>query len=171
MATKPLARATAQTPPAFACSNLLIGGALRGAERGATFDVVDPSSGAAFARVPDASESDLDDAVAAAAAAFPAWAAAPWAARCDAFAEAAALLEARRDEFADALTREQGKPLRAAQHEVDACVAGFRGAYRRDEPLLRPRATHESATHRYEVHDVPRGVVAAITPRGTSWTS
>ena len=66
MATKPLARATAQTPPAFACSNLLIGGALRGAERGATFDVVDPSSGAAFARVPDASESDLDDAVAAA---------------------------------------------------------------------------------------------------------
>eukprot|EP01052_Picozoa_sp_SAG31_P059342 SAG31_NODE_18657_length_627_cov_1.405303_1_plen_93_part_10 len=42
-----------------------------------TFEVINPSTGSAFASAPYASKADVDAAVAAAKAAFPAWAASP----------------------------------------------------------------------------------------------
>ena len=159
MALRAAARAT---PKSFASANLLIGGVLRPAEHGATADVVDPASGAPFTTVPEASARDLDEAVRAAAAAFPAWAATDWGERRAALADAADRLEARGDEFAVALTKEQGKPLGAARGEVAACVAGFRHTSEAD--LLAPTVVHEDKARRYEIHYAPRGVVAAITP-------
>ncbi|RIV70049.1 aldehyde dehydrogenase family protein, partial [Burkholderia pseudomallei] len=54
---------------------MLIGGAWCEAEHGATFERRDPVTGALASRAPAASAADAERAVAAAHAAFPAWAA------------------------------------------------------------------------------------------------
>ena len=52
---------------------MLINGELMHAESGGTLDVVNPATGKVFDRVPNASRSDLDAAVAGAKAAFLTW--------------------------------------------------------------------------------------------------
>ena len=51
----------------------LIGGEMKPPASGAYFDCIEPATGKAYARVPDSDARDLEDAVAAAKAAFPAW--------------------------------------------------------------------------------------------------
>lgn len=61
---------------------------------------------------------DVDDAIAAAQAAFPAWAAAPWRERCAILRRAAALIEARVYEISAAVALEVGKNRMEALGEV-----------------------------------------------------
>ncbi|MDQ8029627.1 MAG: aldehyde dehydrogenase family protein [Brevundimonas sp.] len=63
------------------------------------------------ARTPDGSASDVDDAVAAAKAAFPAWADASPEARSDVLDRAGSLLMERKEEVGRLLSREEGKTL------------------------------------------------------------
>lgn len=138
---------------------MLIGGNLVGGAR--TLDVYNPATGAVFATCPRADEAQLDQAVAAAHAAFPAWAARPLAERralLDAIADA---LEARREEFGRLLTQEVGRPLPQAIGEVvNAChclrvLAGID---------LGVRTIRETSTDRIFEQRAPLGVVAAIMP-------
>ena len=62
-------------------SRNLIGGALKPARSGALLDSVNPATGEVWARIPASDRDDVDEAVAAAKAAFPAWSALPPAAR------------------------------------------------------------------------------------------
>jgi acyl-CoA reductase-like NAD-dependent aldehyde dehydrogenase len=85
-----------------------IGGGWAASESGATFEVRDPFTGDTVATAPAGTRADAARAVAAAAAAFPEWAATPPGARQGIFLRAADILEGRRDEIVDLLARETG---------------------------------------------------------------
>ncbi|MEV6034341.1 aldehyde dehydrogenase family protein [Nonomuraea sp. NPDC052116] len=122
-----------------------------------TFDVVDPATGEVFARAPDCGADRLDQAMAAARAAFPAWRR-DERHRRDLLREAAGALEAAAGRLAPILTAEQGKPLKDARREVATAVTWLR--YYADLDLPREVSQDGSA----EVIRRPLGVVAAITP-------
>ncbi|MCC6850681.1 MAG: CoA-acylating methylmalonate-semialdehyde dehydrogenase [Rubrivivax sp.] len=89
------------------------------AGRGAGVQTVwNPASGAAARRVRLGSEADVDAAVAAAAAAQPAWSALPPVRRARVLNRFLALLEDRRDALAAIITAEHGKVFSDAQGEV-----------------------------------------------------
>lgn len=67
---------------------------------------------------PRSSAEDVDEAVAAAAQAFPAWSGLPAARRGAFLARAAGVIESRVEEIAQDMTREMGKPLRESRGEA-----------------------------------------------------
>jgi acyl-CoA reductase-like NAD-dependent aldehyde dehydrogenase len=142
-----------------AAYKLLIGGRL--VAGAATLDVVNPATGRSFAKSPRADAAQLNEAVAAARAAFPGWAITPITERRRLLVSVAGLLSGRSEEFARLLTREQGKPLAEARFEVDASVALTRAFAGMDLPV---RVLRDSNEDRIVQHRVPLGVVAAITP-------
>ena len=125
------------------------------------FDVINPATGQAFAQCPRADSALLNEAVAAAKAAFPAWSRTPAEARAALVNALADALEQRSDEFARLLTSEQGKPLPQAQFELMASVGTLRTfAAMKIEPVtLRDDERGTVIEHRKAL-----GVVAAITP-------
>ena len=78
---------------------------------GPVIEVVNPATGAVVATVPAGTAADVDRAVAAAAAAFPGWAATPPAERAAVLRRLAAGLGARGEEIAAAMTLEMGAPI------------------------------------------------------------
>jgi len=97
--------------------NHFIGG--QGVEGGARFaDVYNPALGEPCARVALASKDDVDAAVAAASAAFPAWAATPPLARARVLFKYLQLCQQHTDDFAALVVREHGKTFLDAQGEV-----------------------------------------------------
>jgi acyl-CoA reductase-like NAD-dependent aldehyde dehydrogenase len=85
-----------------------IGGQWVDAADGSTFEDKDPFTGETVAIVPAAGGEDAARAIGAAAAAFPAWAETPPAARQAIFLKAADILERRQDEVVSLLARESG---------------------------------------------------------------
>src|ERR1700722_9135958 len=83
---------------------LLING--RVVEGAGALDVINPATGRILATAPRADRAQLDEAVAAAKAAFPIWSATPLRQRAALLIELADALEARQDEFARLLTQE-----------------------------------------------------------------
>ena len=73
--------------------------------------VIDPATEHVIGRVPVAGPTDLDDGLAAAAAGFEVWRATPPRERATLIVAAAALMRARQEEIAHAITLENGKPL------------------------------------------------------------
>ena len=100
---------------------LLVGGAWRAGGAG-RLAVVDPSTAEPAGAVALADDADVDAAVAAAAAAFPAWAATPAHERGAVLERAAALLAERTDAAAAILAREGGKLPAEARGEVARAV-------------------------------------------------
>jgi acyl-CoA reductase-like NAD-dependent aldehyde dehydrogenase len=104
----------------------LIGGRRRASASGEWIDAVDPATNTAFARVPRCTGDDVDAAVAAAQAAYPAWRRTPAperAARLFALADA---VTRRREEFARADTLDNGSPYGELLKDVDIGVAELR---------------------------------------------
>ncbi len=128
----------------------------------ATLEVLEPATEAVLQTVARAGVEEVDEAVAAAAAAFPAWRAmAPGgrAARLHALADA---LSARREELAELEARNAGKPIGDARGEMDMVAATFRYYAGAPERLLGdtiPVAGGQAWTIRE-----PVGVVGLITP-------
>lgn len=85
---------------------------------GGSMEVVNPADGAVVDSVPIGVEADVDEAVAAATAAFPGWWETPAAKRGEALAAGAAAVKAEAGRLAALLTAEQGKPLREAKMEI-----------------------------------------------------
>src|SRR3569833_3818204 len=92
-------------------TQMLIGGAWRDAASGATLDDIDPATQAPVGTVPNAGTADTRDAIAAAAAAYPAWKARPNAERARLIEAWHDLMLKNVDDLALLLTSEQGKPL------------------------------------------------------------
>ena len=84
-----------------------------------TYSVVNPATGETLAEYPEATDAQIQDALAAAHEGFLAWRATPVAERAAVLRRAAELHRERRDELAQAIVREMGKPLAAALGEVD----------------------------------------------------
>jgi acyl-CoA reductase-like NAD-dependent aldehyde dehydrogenase len=127
----------------------------------AALDVFNPATGAVFETCPRADEAQLNAAVAAAKAAFPAWSALTYAERAAKIEALADALEPRIEAFARVLTQEQGKPLPAAMGEVGGAVFGLRAfaAMRTETRTLR-----ETDDARIVELRSPLGVVGAIMP-------
>lgn len=125
----------------------------------AHFAVPNPATGATVALCPIASLAQLKDAVAAARAAFPAWAATPDAARKAAIGKMADIIEAHADELAQLITLEQGKTLEGfgAKWEVGGAIAWARHTAGLDLPV-------EILAEGVTLHRRPIGVVGSITP-------
>ena len=138
---------------------MLIGGNMVDGDLG--MDVINPATERVVARCPRASLAQLNDAVAAARAAFPAWSAASMDERRAALVRAAEAIEAGAHDLARILTQEQGKPLAAALEETLGAAAFFRYFASLDLP---PEVLADDAARRVEVRYRPLGVVGAIVP-------
>ncbi|MHB8294937.1 MAG: gamma-aminobutyraldehyde dehydrogenase [Acidimicrobiales bacterium] len=149
---------------ALALSNF-VGGAYRTCRAGGMSELVDPSTGSVFAEAPISGEADIDEAVSAAAAAFPGWRDRPPAERSLALLRIADALEARAGELAAAESENTGKPLALVlSDEVPPCadqVRFFAGAARMLEGLS---AGEYMAEHTSMVRREPIGVCASVTP-------
>jgi len=88
-----------------------------------TMEVINPATGKLLADCPRADAEQLNDAVAAAKRAFPAWAKLTYAARRTMIHAISDGLAARLDEFAQLLTAEEGMPLHEATKEIHGSVA------------------------------------------------
>src|SRR5262245_5605308 len=137
---------------------LLIDGKL--VEGAGTLDVINPATELVLTTAPRADRAQLEQAAAAAKAAFPSWSATPLRKRGGLLDRLADALEAELDAFARRLTREQGKPLPEGQWEIGAAVA----VLRYNAALNLPNeALHEDAARKVVRVRKPLGVVAAIT--------
>jgi len=90
---------------------LFIGGELVDATSGQTFDTIDPATNRVIAAVQQASEADVDRAVAAARAGFEVWSQLPAVERCRVLLRAVALLRDRNDELAHLETLDRLRPI------------------------------------------------------------
>lgn len=138
---------------------LLINGEM--VEGDLTMDVVNPATEEKLADCPRASESQLNAAVAAAKAAFPAWSKTSMDERKAVVLKIADVVEANAAELAQLLTKEQGKPLGDATTEVYGMAAFCRYFTSLDLPV---EVLEDSEGRRVEVHRKPLGVVGAIVP-------
>ena len=136
---------------------MLIGGTL--VDGDGTLDVVNPATGEPFISVGRASEAQAEQAIAAARAAFPAWAALPHADRQNHLISMADAIAANAERLAVALTREQGKPFAEARGEV-AWAEGYVRHYATLE--LPGRTIRDDKEGLTVVRRLPLGVVVGI---------
>ncbi len=114
--------------------------------------------------VPLSTRAEINEAVAAAKAAFPAWRDTPAPVRGKILARAAALMEQRKDELARTLTREEGKTIRESLVEVQRTIDILEftaGEGRRIGGETVPSASPRNFSYTIKQ---PLGVVGAITP-------
>jgi len=138
---------------------LLIGGKL--VAGASTFDVINPATEQLVAACPRADLAQLNQAVAAAKGAFPAWSSRHLAERRALLMKLADAIDAKAPELAPLLTQEQGKPLGHAFYELMIASANIRGIAALDLPVTTLKETPEAKVVRVRS---ALGVVAAITP-------
>ena len=138
---------------------MLIGGVLVAGQ--ARLAVINPATGQVFAEAPDAGEAELDRAVSAAQAAFPAWRALSVAERGARLATSAEIIEANADALAALFTQEQGRPIAFAREEIVGAALWLRANASMEIPV---DVIEDSAERRIEVRHEPLGVVCGIVP-------
>ena len=126
-----------------------------------TMPVVNPATEELIDDCPRASESQLNEAVAAAKDAFSAWSKTDIEVRKQAVLAIADVVEANADELATLLTKEQGKPLADATAEVFGLAYFCRHFTSLDLPV---EVLEDSEGRKVEIHRQPLGVVGAIIP-------
>ena len=149
---------------------MYVDGAWCAAEAGETFDALNPATGEVFASIPKGSREDARRAIAAAKAGQAVWARLSAFERAAAIERVGAIVEERREAMAQALRRDQGKPITEARGEVEELLAYFKMAAAdatRIEGLILPSV---DAAKRVLVYRVPRGVVSVITPWNWPYT-
>jgi len=125
------------------------------------FDVVNPATAEVFAQAPDATREQLDQTVAAARRAQPAWAALALNERRRRLLALGDALLAHQDELATLITLEQGKPLARSRDEVARAATQLQRLVTLELPV---EVMKDDASGRIELHHRPLGVVGAITP-------
>ncbi|UUW88864.1 gamma-aminobutyraldehyde dehydrogenase [Nocardioides sp. WV_118_6] len=135
------------------------------AASGATYDIVDPATGQAYATAPASGPEDVDRAMRAAATAFETWGETTPKERQEALLRIAQGLEDRAEEFVEAECRNTGKPVGLTRDEelppsVDE-LRFFAGAAR----VLEGRSAGEYLKdHTSWIRREPIGVVGQVTP-------
>ncbi len=129
-----------------------------------TGDVFDPATGQVAARVDFAARSEVDEAVAAAERALPAWRNTSLAARSRVMFAFRELIGRHRDELAAIVTAEHGKVLDDAAGEVGRAIENVEFAC--GIPALLKGGFSENASTRVDVYSMrqPLGVVGVISP-------
>ena len=131
---------------------------------GRTGPVFNPATGEQQASVGLASISEVDDAIAAAKAAFPAWRAASLSKRADIMFTFRQLVVANRDEFAQIVSSEHGKVPSDAAGELARGIENIEFAC--GIPAMLKGGYSEGVSGGVDVYSIkqPLGVVAGITP-------
>lgn len=127
----------------------------------ASIPVIDPATGETFAQAPDASQAQLDEAVAAARHAFAPWSSTPLNERRAILGNVAGVLMAHLDTLATLLTQEQGKPLARAKEEIMISAHWCAEVAKLTPETLTLEDTPDTLV---QVRRVPLGVVGAIVP-------
>jgi malonate-semialdehyde dehydrogenase (acetylating)/methylmalonate-semialdehyde dehydrogenase len=129
-----------------------------------TGEVFDPATGEVRARVDFAGDGQVDEAVAAAARAFPGWRDTSLAARSRVLFAFRELLAERRDELAKIITAEHGKVLSDAAGEVARGIENVE--YACGAPQMLKGGFSENASRGVDVYSIaqPLGVVGVISP-------
>lgn len=142
-------------------TDIYVNGAWTPANGGESIDVVNPATEEIVATVAQASAADTEAAIAAARAAFPAWAALPQQERAAYLTRLSEGMHARREEIAATASKEMGMPyLYALAWQADLPLSNFAlyaemaGSYDFD---------HGTLDHSLVVRE-PIGVVGVITP-------
>ncbi|MGI8575509.1 MAG: gamma-aminobutyraldehyde dehydrogenase [Egibacteraceae bacterium] len=142
-----------------------IDGELRDSGDGQTAPLIDPSTGKEFAQAPVSGPADVDEAVRAAARAFPAWRDATPSERSLALLRIADALEGRGEELVRAECENTGKPFGLTMEEELPPMADqvrfFAGAAR---VLEGKAATEYMAGHTSFIRREPVGVCGQVTP-------
>lgn len=146
-------------------AKMFIDGQWRESAGGERLDSVDPATGEKLTDFPAAGPQDVDEAVAAARRALPAWRKMKPQTRGRLLTEAALAVEKHEDELAELITLDNGKPLWEAKKEVATAVAHieyFAGwatkLHGETIPMSRP-----GSFVNYTIRE-PLGVVVGITP-------
>jgi len=143
---------------------LFVGGRWLDAEDGATFDVLDPSTGEVLTAVADASPTDGRRALEAAVAAQTSFTRTSPRERADILTRAFELLHARMDELALLMTLEMGKPLAEARGEIAYAAEFFRHFAGEAVRVDGGYQTAPSGGARFLVAKQPVGPCLLITP-------
>jgi betaine-aldehyde dehydrogenase/aminobutyraldehyde dehydrogenase len=147
-----------------AAQKIFIGGEWTDAASGETMAVLNPATEEIIAEVPRCGAEDVDRAVAAAKAAYPAWFDTTPAERQEILLKLADVLEDNADELAEIESRNVGKPMSYAKDELPVCVDNvrfFAGAAR----VLEGKSAGEYMRgYTSMIRREPLGVVGGIAP-------
>ncbi len=143
----------------------LIDGELVDAASGATYDVVNPATGRAYATAPASAAEDIDRAMRAADTAFETWVDTTPAERQVALLRIADALERRSDEFVRVECENTGKPIGiTASEELPPCVDQLRFFAGAARVLEGKSAGEYMRDHHSMIRREPIGVVGQVTP-------
>ncbi len=143
---------------------MLIDGQWSAGSTGQTFSVINPATEEIIAQVPKAAAADVEQAVAAAARAFPAWSRLSPAQRGTWLRRASDLIAERAAEIARLMTQEQGKPLKEAEGEVLKGAEILRYYAEEGERVYGRIIANAEPNVESRVIYQPMGVAAAISP-------
>ncbi|WP_415926931.1 NAD-dependent succinate-semialdehyde dehydrogenase [Mesorhizobium argentiipisi] len=143
---------------------LYIGGKWRSSSDGRVIEVVDPSTEAVIAAVPDATLADAGAAVDAAAAAASGWRETPPRRRSEILRRCFELMTERAETLAALIALENGKALRDARGEVAYAAEFFRWNAEEAVRISGEFGLSPSGTNRIVVDYQPIGICVLITP-------
>lgn len=129
-----------------------------------TFDVFNPATGELIDVVADADQVAVQSAIDAAEQAFQSWSTSTAYLRAEILSKAHALMLQRKQELAELMTKEQGKPLKASLNEVQYAADFLRWFAEEAKRVYGETIPSARADQRFMVRYQPVGVVAAITP-------
>ena len=130
----------------------------------ATFSVTDPATGEEIDRVPDGGTRETRLAIAAAENAYPAWSTTTSYERSAYLYRAHQLMLQEKQALAELMTREQGKPIKAATIEVQYGADFLLWFAEEAKRIYGETIPSSRKNQRFIVHRQPVGVVGAITP-------
>jgi acyl-CoA reductase-like NAD-dependent aldehyde dehydrogenase len=152
-------------------TRMFVEGEWADAASGATTEARSPATGESLGPVAEGGREDARRAIAAANAAFPAWAARTAFERAELLHRVADQCERRRDELARTLTLDQGKPLHAeAEGEVGELIEFWRMAAEDGKRLHGTVPETAAPGRRVLLLRRPLGVVGLITPWNWPYT-
>ncbi|GAA1765351.1 NAD-dependent succinate-semialdehyde dehydrogenase [Kocuria aegyptia] len=125
---------------------------------------VNPATGRVLAEIPTATDGEVEQALAAADAAFRAWRARPIQERAAVATRAGELFAERAGELAAIITEEMGKPLSEARDEVEFCAEIFGYFAAQGPALAADESITASAGGRAVIQKRPVGVLLGIMP-------
>jgi succinate-semialdehyde dehydrogenase / glutarate-semialdehyde dehydrogenase len=150
--------------PALLKSQSYVNGQWVAADDGSTLDVTNPANGSVLNTVPQCGATETHRAIAAAKAAFPAWAATTAKERGKLLRKLSDLMLANADDLARLMTAEQGKPLAEARGEVNYAASFYEWFSEEGRRLYGDIIPSGQKDKRLLVLRQPIGVVGAITP-------
>ena len=143
---------------------VFINGAWGNADAGEVLNVTNPATGAQLGTVPDCGASETSRAIAAADAAFPAWAKKTAKERAKILHKLADIIEQNLEPLSQLLVAEQGKPLFEARGEINFSASYVRWFAEEAQRVYGDVIPSPWPGRRILVTKEPVGVVGAITP-------